>query len=226
VTAVYDGDTIKVRFLTGKERRVRLIGIDSAEIGDKREKKSFHAYLSKRVAFYYLYRKEIRLTYDKQLEDEYGRILAYIWLKRDILFNEFILREGYASVFLKFPFRKDFRTRFQKAEKMARTNKKGLWMELPYPVIPTHEANKYIGKLVSVEYFCEKIQRERKLVFLRSPDKNFSALISRSSLDEFKDIESYEGKRISIYGFVESYRGQPQIMLFFPRQIQIKENKE
>ncbi|HDZ26029.1 MAG TPA: hypothetical protein ENH65_05905, partial [Candidatus Aminicenantes bacterium] len=56
VTAVYDGDTIKVRFKNEKERKIRLIGIDTPEIGDSREEAKFRAHIARRFAFFYLYR--------------------------------------------------------------------------------------------------------------------------------------------------------------------------
>ena len=125
VTAVYDGDTIKVRFKKGLEKKVRLIGINAPEIDDEREEVLFLAYMAKRFAFFHLYKKEVKLSYDWQLEDVYGRLLAYIWTDKE-LFNDFIIREGFASAFLKFPFRKDYQERFKESEKFARENEKGL----------------------------------------------------------------------------------------------------
>jgi len=87
VDVVYDGDTIKVRFDDGQEWRVRLIGIDAPEIGDVREDMKFMAEMSKRFTFYHLYRKKIRLSYESELFDSYGRILAYVWTDEQDLFT-------------------------------------------------------------------------------------------------------------------------------------------
>jgi endonuclease YncB( thermonuclease family) len=62
VTAVYDGDTIKVRFKNKQERKVRLIGIDAPEIEASREEVKFRAQMAKRFAFFYLYRETINLA--------------------------------------------------------------------------------------------------------------------------------------------------------------------
>jgi len=105
VTAVYDGDTIKVRFKNEKERKVRLIGIDAPEIGDSKEEAKFRAQMARRFAFFYLYRKTVKLSYDWEIEDKYDRLLAYVWTEKQGLFNKFILSEGFAAVFLKFPFK-------------------------------------------------------------------------------------------------------------------------
>ena len=51
VVVVYDGDTVKVRFGDGGERKVRLIGIDSPELADEREDVRFMAYVGQEVRF-------------------------------------------------------------------------------------------------------------------------------------------------------------------------------
>ena len=127
VVVVYDGDTVKVRFKDGTERRVRLIGIDSPELGDERESVRFMAYVAKRFAFLKLYRHDVRLSYDWQLEDKYGRLLAFLTAEDGTLFNELILREGFAFKLRAFPFRPELMKRFEAAEGEARRREKGLW---------------------------------------------------------------------------------------------------
>ncbi len=98
VIAVYDGDTIKVRFKDKQEHTVRLIGVNAPEMGTGSEQSKFRAEMSKRFVFYHLYDKKIRLTYGRELVDQYGRVLAFIWTEEQGLFNEFIINEGYASL--------------------------------------------------------------------------------------------------------------------------------
>jgi len=219
VIAVYDGDTIKVRFKNGVEKKVRLIGIDAPEISDERERVQFLAYMAKRFAYFHLYQKEVHLSYDWQLEDEYGRLLAYVWTESE-LFNDFILRQGFASAFLKFPFRKDYQIRFKKSEAFARKNGRGLWIQGRFPRIGVQEARYCLGKLVSVEYKCISLETKRKFLFLNSAEKEFSALIPQQSLSLFPDWKNYLNRKLIVTGFLEEYKGQPQIMMFLPSQIQ------
>ena len=53
VTAVYDGDTIRVKLDNGDSEIVRLIGVDAPELGDERDEVRFLAFMSKRFAFYH-----------------------------------------------------------------------------------------------------------------------------------------------------------------------------
>jgi len=225
VTAVYDGDTIKVKFKHSLEKRVRLIGIDAPELDDERERVQFLAYLAKRFSFFHLYKKEVSLSYDWQLEDEYGRLLAYIWVDNR-LFNDFILREGFASAFLKFPFRKDYQKRFKDSEKFARKNGKGFWSQENFPRIRPLEARDYLGKLVSVVFKCTGLEKKRQFLFLNSSWKGFSALIPQERLSLFSGWENYSNRNLEATGFLEEYKGQLQILIGVPCQLEILDNKK
>jgi micrococcal nuclease len=218
VTAVYDGDTVKVRFSDGQERRVRLIGIDSPEIDDSREEKRFYAFMAKRFAFYYLYQRPIKLSYEERdIEDKYGRLLAYVWTEKQGLFNKFILSEGFAYVYLSFPCR--YRKDFVDAEEEARKLEKGFWQKGRYVSVRASEARSHIGSLISVRFICSRVEAKGKFVFLYSSQEDFSALIPQESIFLFHKIKSFEGKEICVTGFLEEYKGKPQIIIFFPKQI-------
>jgi micrococcal nuclease len=217
VTAVYDGDTLKVKFKDGSERKVRLIGVDAPEINEKQEDALFRALMAKRFVFFYLYRENIKLTYDWDLEDNYGRILAYVWTEGEGLFNKFIISEGFASVFQYFPFR--CRDEFVEAEQKARKLEKGLWRKGDYPSILPGEAGMHVGELLTVKYLCVQVEAKGKFVFLHSKRNEFSTLIPQESLNLFPGIQSCMGKVLSVTGFLEEYKGSPQIVAFLPIQI-------
>lgn len=221
VTTVFDGDTIRVKFNNGVEKKVRLIGVDAPEMDNSREEIVFRAHMAKRFTFYYLYKKEVKLTYDWQLEDSYGRLLAYVWIDKG-LFNDFIIREGFAYAFLYFPFRKDYQKRFKESEEIARKEGRGLWSEGDFLRIRAFDAQRHLGKLVSVEYKCASLEIKRNFVFLHSPRREFAALIPRNSLSLFPPYKSFLNRDILVTGFLEEFRGQTQIVLYFPRQIKIK----
>ena len=118
VIGVYDGDTIKVKFPNGSINKIRLIGVDCPELDTDREEIRVFANIAKRFTYIKLFKKRVKLAHDWEFKDKYGRILAYVWIN-ETLFNELIIKEGFAFSFLKFPFRKDFQERFQEAEKIV-----------------------------------------------------------------------------------------------------------
>jgi micrococcal nuclease len=74
VTRMVDGDTLALN--TGE--RVRLIGVDTPEM--KHPKRPVEAFGKEATAFTkpMVEGKCVRLEYDQQRQDKYGRILAYV----------------------------------------------------------------------------------------------------------------------------------------------------
>lgn len=133
VDRIIDGDT----FVCGGEK-VRLIGVDCPEthnnprarkqrnLGDietiialGKESEEFVRSLLKLGP-------QVRLEFDVQERDKYGRLLAYVWLSDGRMLNEVLLKEGYAML-LTIPPNVKYVGRFQKALEQAKRNKKGLW---------------------------------------------------------------------------------------------------
>ncbi len=131
VTAVVDGDTIKVVipeprpvFLREQET-LRLLGIDAPESSvSPRPEGHFGA----EAAAYVRDRLEgqsLRLAFDWDLRDKYGRVLAYLFLPDGTCFNLHLIQSGYAIAYLKYPFA--LQKEFARAGAIAAAGKKGLW---------------------------------------------------------------------------------------------------
>ena len=221
VVRISDGDTVTIKFADGIERRVRLIGVDCPEMDDPREDVAFHAFLSTRFAFHHLYRRDVRLTFDFSPLDEHGRVLAYVWSGEERFFNDFIIRQGFAAAFLKYPYRKDYQDRFRAAEAEAREENRGFWRLDAPAIISVSEVRSRLGEIISVRFRCAEISRKKSFLSLRSADGAIEALAPRSQLWFFPGIESCAGKEIIVTGFLEEFRGRPQIMLSFPRQLRL-----
>jgi micrococcal nuclease len=143
VTRVVDGDTIRVQIKNGPAGPVRLIGIDTPEVhesaklardvrksGRSREEIIVLGRLAWDFTRRYLDGKEVGLQYDVQTRDQYGRVLAYVWLQDGTLFNMLILREGYAQI-LTIPPDVRYVELFLACQREARQAKRGLWGRLP-----------------------------------------------------------------------------------------------
>ena len=219
IVVVYDGDTVGIEFPDSQRRKIRLIGIDSPETDHSDEQVRLLAQLSKRFSFYYLYRKQVTVMYDWEREDKYGRLLAYLWTEENGLFNEFILKEGFASAYLRFPFKEEYRKRFNQAEKSARFSNKGLWREEPYSTVPLDLISNHVGQTAAVQYICHDVKTKGQFIFLHSAAQIFSTLIPKNRENLFADVKDLKGRVIRVQGFVEEYDRQPQIITFFPRQI-------
>src|SRR5262245_53718953 len=125
---VVDGDTLELRDGT----RVRLIGIDTPEtvhpdFGDEcfGEEASRYAERLLRPG------DDLRLVFDVDRFDQYGRLLAYVYRGADDLFvNARLVKQGYAYVET-VPPNVQHADRFRRLAREARDAGRGLWSACP-----------------------------------------------------------------------------------------------
>jgi micrococcal nuclease len=218
VVRVYDGDTIEVRFPDGAEKKVRLIGIDSPEMDDERDEVLFFAHMARRFAFHHLFEKTVGLAYDRERTDDYGRALAYVLLPDGTLFNELIIREGFAHAFTRFPYRDDLKALFRKAQREARRGGRGLWRKKPWPVVGASDARGRLGSIATVAFVCRKVAEKGRYLYLES-DGDFEVFVQEPFPLPLADLRALSGREVSITGLVEEFRGRVQVVLSLKSQI-------
>lgn len=129
VTKVVDGDTFWADDGTIKGLKIRLIGVDSPE--SRKTFKKEVGYFGKEAKAYLmnqLMKKRVRLKYDINRTDKYGRTLAYVYLQDGTFVNAEIVKNGYA-IAMTIPPNVKFANEFVKLQKQSRLNKRGLWKD-------------------------------------------------------------------------------------------------
>ena len=121
VERVVDGDTIIVRGVG----RVRLIGVDTPETVSPGRPVEFFGREASAFTKRLLEGRSVRLEYDRERTDRYGRTLAYVHLADGTFANAEIVRRGYGHAYTRFPFR--YRDQFRQIEREARGAGRGLW---------------------------------------------------------------------------------------------------
>lgn len=127
VTKVVDGDTFWADDGTSKGLKVRLIGVDAPE--SRKTFKKQVGYFGKEAKAYFknlLTDKSVRLEYDVNRTDQYGRTLAYVYLQDGTFVNADLVKNGYAMV-MTVPPNVKFADEFVKLQQEARENNRGLW---------------------------------------------------------------------------------------------------
>ncbi len=124
ISRVIDGDTVVVEGGT----RVRLIGIDTPETKDPRKPvQCFGQEASAHAESLIPAGTSIRLVYDVERADRYGRTLAYLYRASDGLFiNAALVRDGYAQV-ATYPPNVAHTDTFVELQQQARAAGLGLW---------------------------------------------------------------------------------------------------
>lgn len=124
VTRVVDGDTIEVRY-RGRTITVRLIGIDTPETVAPGQPVECYGPAASAFTERELEGRRVRLEFDVERIDRYGRTLAYVWRGGE-LFNETLVRRGYAVV-TTYPPNVRYVERFLAAQRAARSHERGVW---------------------------------------------------------------------------------------------------
>ena len=120
-TRVIDGDTI----VLNNGEKVRLIGVDTPDTKDSRKTVQYYGKESFGFTQQMVEGKEVRLEFEQQQRDKYGRLLAYVYLSDSTFLNAEIIKQGYGHAYTVFPFK--HLDQFIQHEKLAKENKIGLW---------------------------------------------------------------------------------------------------
>lgn len=103
-TRVIDGDTI-VAEIDGKHEKIRLIGVDTPETVHPSKPVEYFSKEASEFTKRMVEGKQVRLEFDWQKRDKYGRLLAYIFLIDGVFVNAEIVKQGYGHAYTRFPFK-------------------------------------------------------------------------------------------------------------------------
>jgi len=225
VLEVIDGDTVIID--DDRNSRVRYLGIDTPEIaiqdspGDPMSEEAKN--LNKKL----VQGKTVKLEFDEEKYDVYGRILAYVYVD-DLLVNKELLRQGLATVLIIEPNDMYSEIMFDSLEE-AKNNKKGMWGELRNLVPPTgnrefrvdlNNARRYEGKRVVVKGRVIDTRKSDSVMVLNMEDK-LDVVIFPDDWNNFQHFDIYpekfyKGKTVEVTGRVKMHRGKPSMVVDHP----------
>ena len=125
VTRVVDGDTAHAR-LRGRDVTVRFIGVDTPETVAPGQPIECYGPEASHFTTRQLTGQRVRLEFDVDRIDPFGRTLVYLWMHDGSLFNETLVRRGFATV-ATYPPDTRYVQRFEAAQRAAKTTNRGLW---------------------------------------------------------------------------------------------------
>ncbi|UCD82606.1 MAG: thermonuclease family protein [Desulfobacterales bacterium] len=157
---VDDGDTIVLA--TGQ--RVRYVGINAPEIDHADQKAQPYAYQAMSFNKSLVMSRQIRLEFDTERCDQYGRMLAYIFLPDGSFVNFRLLQNGLAYYLYRLPNVKYEKILYH-AQREAMASRKGLWRNWK------EKSDRYIGNPKSRRFhsaacpFAKKIKPTNRIEF-------------------------------------------------------------
>ena len=230
VLEVLDGDTIIID--DGRETSVRYIGIDAPEIQHKGTAGDPLADKARRFNQELLQDNIVRLEYDEEKYDNYGRLLAYVYSGGEFV-NLELVENGLAKKFIFVP-NDRYVQQIELAQEDAQDKRLGMWGDLstmqPPPgnrdyLIDIKDASSYTGKRVVVEGEVTDVRQTEKVIVL-DLEQGFRVTIFESDWPnfEFFGIDPgayYDAKTVMVTGRVRMYRGKPSMVAGHPMLIRV-----
>lgn len=126
ISQVVDGDTVRIDPTIDGIDEVRLIGMDTPETKDPDEGVEPYGPEASSYASSRLAGEQVGIEFDAERTDQYGRLLAYVYPTSGGMFNEDLVRNGYAQVYT-VPPNDSFEDRFVAAQRAAKAAGLGIW---------------------------------------------------------------------------------------------------
>lgn len=126
VVRVIDGNTILVCCVFGDRQIVRYFGIKTPKTNHPTRGVEYYGKQAFEANRRLVYIKTVRLEFDVDQLDKYGRTLAYVYLEDGTFVNAWLVENGYAAV-MTIPPNVKHQELFLKLQREAREAKRGLW---------------------------------------------------------------------------------------------------
>ena len=220
VAHVYDGDTVG---LQGGER-VRLIGIDTPEIGhDGKPSQPFAKQARAALRELVPPGTGLRLRYDREGTDKYGRVLAHLFLVDGTNLQARLLERGLATA-LAVPPNLAFTDCYVRAEERARRSGGGIWSLDRYRPVPSRNLDADTRGFRIVTGQVRRVAQGRENTWINLAG-SVSLRIPQEDRKYFRGVlsEQIKGRRVMVRGWVhpDGREGQLRITVRHPAALAV-----
>lgn len=223
VKYVYDGDTV----LDSNNRKIRLIGLDTPELGGKKQKGEPYAdaardFLRRLVADK---NRSLILHFDTQKKDRYQRLLAHAFLPDGKNVAQLLLLDGLATALI-LPPNTAYADCYLAAQDSARLQRRGIWQLPEYQVSPLSKIN--VNRLPRYRLITARVAAKREMsnyleLVLRDHQQQLSLLIRNSERANFGMLlkQDLVGSKVRVQGWINKRKNKLQLYLRHPGYIRV-----
>ena len=226
VSKIVDGDTLHLK----DGRRVRLIGINTPELGRngkpaeplaKKARQMLESLLAKSS-------HNAGLRYGTERMDRYGRTLAHVYLNDGSSVEAQLLSAGLAAQIVVPPNNWN-RQCYRAAEREARQVQKGVWDSF-YRPMPVNEVPRKIRSFRIIKGRVVRVGESKRSIWLNFPRRpgekrreGVAVRISRDDLDRFNtwNPKKLKGKQVVVRGWFYPYKKQLVTRLRHPMALEL-----
>jgi micrococcal nuclease len=224
VSKVFDGDSL----LLSDGREIRYIGIDAPETGGNRPAEyggKEAADLNERL----VEGKDVRLEFDIEAKDRYGRTLAYVY-DGDTMINREMVLAG-AALAVPYPPNLNHQREISAAMETARREEKGLWADTDNWMVRADDAARFVGesKTVVGRVLSAKVAAPGLFLNFGTDFKtDFTAFVPTQYLlvyfgtPDADPTVAYRGRVVEVTGTINERNG-PSITVTHPAQIFVRD---
>lgn len=219
VSLAQDGDTL----LLTDGRRVRLIGINTPELGrDGRGAEAGALAARDRLRqLLFTSQQQVHLRFDRERHDRYGRLLAHAFLADGRNLTELLLSEG-AGAQLVIPPNTWQADCYRAAADAARSARRGVWAQPTYQPRPAESLDLRSEGFHVIGGRVTHVSQSASAVWINLAG-NFALRIEREDLPQFQgfDLDGLAGSDIEAQGWVYARNGQLRMSLRHPAALRI-----
>lgn len=213
VAHVFDGDTLEL----ADGRRVRLLGIDTPEIGhEERPPQPLAEAARRRLETLAGPGTILHFRFDLERRDRYDRVLAHAYLSDSTNLQAALLDVGLAVTLVVPPNGWNHRC-YARIEDAARRSGRGVWSLERYRPVPAAALSRDRRGFVIVTGQVMRIGEGRRNVWLNLAPK-VALRIPKTDLGYFegRSLQPLLGRRVEARGYVERRRGELRITVRHP----------
>lgn len=214
VQRALDGDSL----ILVDGRQVRLIGINTPEFGKNGAPHQPLAQNARDRLHALVGGRQVRLNYETEKSDRYGRLLAHVVLADGSDAETTLLREGLAW-FVAIPPNTAHWQRYREAESAARHERRGIWGRTEYTPAPAERLNSshtgfrvITGKVTAVK------RRHDEIEIVLAPHVR---LLLRPDTMDTTDITSWAGKQLIARGWLTGYNRSLRMRITHPSMMEL-----
>ncbi|HEX5055703.1 MAG TPA: thermonuclease family protein [Gammaproteobacteria bacterium] len=220
---VHDGDTL----ILEDERRLRLLGFNTPEI-ERRERPAEPLGMQAReqlVQWIENSGRRIRLQYDAEGKDRYGRTLAHAFLEDGRSIAELMLEAGLATTLI-IPPNLQHASCYAEAEQKARAQKRGVWALPSHQPVGLEELRYHRDRYTVLRSRVLKLEQNVKgfIIWLGTYENAVRVYIAADDLELFpqKRLKTLAGHEVEIRGWLHRRDKVWTMQLRHPAQFDIQ----
>jgi micrococcal nuclease len=210
-----DGDSLSLE----DGRQVRLLGINAPELGKDGQPDQPLARMARDRASALTRGRTIRLAYDRERLDRYGRTLAYATLSDGRDLEAILLREGLAW-FVAIPPNLAHLEQYRAAEAEARTARRGIWARPEYEPTAAEQLSRERTGFIRLAGIISAVHERKDVVELVLTPQVRLLLPSSVFTALGQSPERLRGKRILARGWLAAYKDQLRLRVAHPSMIE------